>query len=63
MQFLGRGIDNKFAIAAVVYTIAGCLLGNVFRVVSPLDVLQSEDFLLIVERLKPEPGTSNPDLE
>jgi len=50
MQYLGRGIGMKFAVAASVYTIAGCLLGNVFRVamelarenaISPLDVIQS----------------------
>jgi hypothetical protein len=49
MQFLGRGISTKFAVLASVYTIAGCLLGNVFRVVlrpvivgggSPLNALQ-----------------------
>jgi hypothetical protein len=50
MQYLGRGIDMKFAVAAAVYTIAGCLLGNVFRVVSPLDVFGSNDFSLIAER-------------
>ncbi len=44
MQYLGRGIDTKFAVAAAVYTVAGCLLGNVFRVVSPLDVFRSNDF-------------------
>ena len=44
MQYLGRGIDMKFAAAAAVYTVAGCLLGNVFRVVSPLDVFRSNDF-------------------
>lgn len=31
MQFLGRGIDARFGVLASVYTIAGCLLGNVFR--------------------------------
>ena len=50
MQYLGRGIDMKFAVAAAVYTIAGCLLGNVFRVVSPLDVFRSNDLSLIAER-------------
>lgn len=50
MQYLGRGIDTKFAVAAAVYTIAGCLLGNVFRVVSPLDVFRSDEFLLTAER-------------
>ncbi len=36
MQYLGRGIKMKFAVAASVYTIAGCVLGNVFRVVTYL---------------------------
>jgi hypothetical protein len=50
MQYLGRGIDMKFAVAATLYTIAGCLFGNVFRVVSPLDVFRSNDFSLIAGR-------------
>ncbi len=33
MQFLGRGISMKFAAVATFYTIAGCLLGNLFRVI------------------------------
>ena len=36
MQFLGRGISTKFAVAAALYTIAGCFLGNVFRVMLEL---------------------------
>jgi dipeptide/tripeptide permease len=44
MQYVGRGIDTKFGVAAAVYTIAGCLLGNVFRIVSPLDVFRTNDF-------------------
>jgi hypothetical protein len=44
MQHVGRGIDTKFGVAAAVYTIAGCLLGNVFRIVSPLDVFRTNDF-------------------
>ena len=44
MQFLGRGIDMKFAVAAAVYTVVGCTLGNIFRVISPLDVFRSNDF-------------------
>lgn len=28
--FLGRGLETKFALLAVAYTVAGCLLGNVF---------------------------------
>lgn len=33
MQFLGRGIDRKFALLASVYALLGCLLGNMFAVV------------------------------
>ena len=56
MQYLGRGIEIKFAVAALVYTIAGCVLGNVFRVVlylarvdaiSPLDVFRSNTFSML----------------
>jgi len=59
MQYLGRGIKMKFGVAAFVYTIAGCVLGNVFRVVmdlarangiSPLDVFQSNAFSVLTER-------------
>ena len=56
MQYLGRGIETKFAVTASVFTIAGCVLGNVFRVVmeqarayeiSPLDVFRNNEFLVI----------------
>ncbi len=56
MGYLGRGIKMKFAVAASVYTIAGCLLGNVFRVVIPqgrgnvislLDVFRSNELSVI----------------
>jgi len=56
MQYLGRGIKMKFAVAASVYTIAGCVLGNLFRVVmylarenaiSPLDVFRSNAFSVL----------------
>jgi hypothetical protein len=59
MQYLGRGIKMKFAVAACVYTIAGCMLGNVFRVVmdlargsgiSPLVVFQNNEFSVLTER-------------
>jgi ribose/xylose/arabinose/galactoside ABC-type transport system permease subunit len=30
MGFLGRGISTKFSVLAAVYTIAGCILGNLF---------------------------------
>ena len=56
MQYLGRGIKMKFALAASAYTIAGCVLGNVFRVVmdqarvyaiSPLDVFRSNEISVL----------------
>ena len=59
MQYLGRGIKMKFAVAASLYTIAGCALGNVFRVVmdlarangiSPLDVILSNAFSVLTGR-------------
>ena len=49
MGFLGRGISMKFSVAAAVYTIVGCILGNLFvkiinlaqaTATSPIDVLQ-----------------------
>jgi hypothetical protein len=59
MQFLGRGISTKFAMAASLYTIAGCVLGNLFRVIvgmsmgrgsSPIEVLRSTTFWDLAER-------------
>jgi len=53
MQYLGRGIRTRFAVVASVYTIVGCVLGNLFRVImylarenaiSPLDVIRNNDF-------------------
>ena len=50
MGFLGRGISTKFAVAATLYTMIGCLLGNLFWVIidlaratsaSPIDVFRS----------------------
>ena len=47
--FLGRGISIKFSVAAAVYTIGGCVLGNLFvkilklaqtTAATPIDVLQ-----------------------
>jgi len=50
MQFLGRGISTKFAVAAAIYTIAGCLLGNVFRAVGfpRIDGFQTETISTLV---------------
>jgi len=31
MGFLGRGLSTRFAVAAALYAIAGCVLGNVSR--------------------------------
>ena len=59
MGFFGRGISTKFAVAAAVYTLVGCVLGNVFQVIinlaqatgtSPIDVLQNESLLVLVGR-------------
>lgn len=59
MGFLGRGIDAKFGVAAALFTFAGCMLGNLFRVVilavrgtgiSPLDVIKSQPFPELAER-------------
>lgn len=58
MQFLGRGISMKFAVAATFYTITGCVLGNLFRVImelaresatSPIDVLRNSSLLVLAE--------------
>lgn len=59
MQYLGRGIETKFAVAAFLYTIAGCVLGNLFRVImsmsigsatSPLEVWRTNEFSLLAGR-------------
>ena len=59
MQFLGRGISMKFAVLATVYTIAGCVLGNVFRVImelarasatSPIDVIQNNSLSMLADQ-------------
>ena len=59
MGFLGRGISTKFAVAATLYTITGCVLGNLFRVIielaqatatSPIDVLRNNSLSVLVER-------------
>ena len=58
MQFLGRGISMKFAVVATVYTITGCVLGNLFRVImeqaqanatSPIDVLRNNSLSVLAE--------------
>jgi dipeptide/tripeptide permease len=59
MGLLGRGVSTKFDVAATLYTIASCILGNVFRVVtelavatatSPIDVLRSSSLSMLAER-------------
>ena len=59
MQFLGRGISMKFAVVATVYTITGCVLGNLFRVIveltvanaiSPIVVLRNNSLSVLAER-------------
>jgi dipeptide/tripeptide permease len=56
MGFLGRGISTKFAVLATLYVVAGCVLGNLVRVVmeltttSPMSVLRSHSLSVLVER-------------
>ena len=56
MGLLGRGIAMKFAVAAALYTITGCVLGNLFMVImnraqgtatSPIDVLQNNSLSVL----------------
>lgn len=56
MQFLGRGIEMKFAVAASGYTIVGCILGELFgdvmrlpieNAISSIDVFRSHAFSVI----------------
>ena len=58
MGFLGRGISMKFSISAAVYTIVGCVLGNLFEKIvnlaratttSPVDVLQSNSLSVLTQ--------------
>ena len=59
MQYLGRGIASKFGVLAAMYTIIGCLLGNVFwpiimlaraGAISPTGGLSSESLAVLFER-------------
>jgi len=59
MGFLGRGISTKFAVVATLYTITGCAIGNLFRVIielvqatatTPIDVLRNNSLSVLVER-------------
>jgi hypothetical protein len=56
MGFLGRGLSTRFAVAATLYTIIGCVLGNLFVKIlnlakgtstSPIDVLQDNSLSVI----------------
>jgi hypothetical protein len=58
MGFLGRGISMKFSVMAAVYTIAGCVLGNLFvkivnlvqaTAASPIDVVQSKSLSVLAQ--------------
>lgn len=58
MGFLGRGISMRFSIVAAVYTIAGCVLGNLFvkivnlmqaTAASPIDVIQSNSVSVLAQ--------------
>jgi ribose/xylose/arabinose/galactoside ABC-type transport system permease subunit len=57
--FLGRGISMRFSVVAAVYTIIGCVLGNLFEKimqlaqatsVSPIGVLQNNSFSVLWQR-------------
>ncbi|MCP5090594.1 MAG: hypothetical protein GY949_06710 [Gammaproteobacteria bacterium] len=59
MGFLGRGISMKFAVVATVYTITGCVLGNLLKAMvelaaatatSTIDVLGSNSLSVLLER-------------
>jgi hypothetical protein len=56
MGFLGRGIATKFAVVAALYVIAGCILGNLLRVImvlkrtSPIDVFRDHSLSEIADR-------------
>lgn len=56
--FLGRGITMKFSVAAAIYTIAGCVLGNLFlnimnsaraTGVSPIDVVHGNSLSVLAQ--------------
>lgn len=58
MGFLGRGISMKFSVVAAVYTIVGCVLGNLFvkivnlvqaTAASPIDVVQSNSLSVLAQ--------------
>ena len=58
MGFLGRGIAMKFSVVATVYTIFGCVLGNLFvkivnlaqaTAASRIDVIQSNSLSVLAK--------------
>ncbi len=59
MGLLGRGIATKFAVAATLFTISGCVIGNFFRAIielapatatSIIGVLRNNSFSALAER-------------
>lgn len=42
MQFLGRGIERNFAVAASVLALLGCMLGNMFAIVTKFALANAE---------------------
>ena len=59
MGFLGRGISMRFSVLAALYTMAGCVLGNLFTAAlelapatatSLVDILRSSSFSALLER-------------
>lgn len=58
MGFLGHGISMKFPIGASVYTVIGCVLGNLFvkivnlmqaTAASPVDVIESNSLSVLAQ--------------
>jgi len=56
MGFLGRGISTKFGVIAALYTITGCVLGNLFvkimnlaigTATSPIDVVHNNSLSVL----------------
>ena len=56
MGFLGRGISTKFGVTAALYTIVGCVLGNLLvkimnlaigTATSPIDVVQNNSLSVL----------------
>ena len=49
MGFLGRGISMKFSIVAAVYTIVGCVLGNLFVKIINLAQATADSTIAVIQ--------------